>query len=622
MNEREIPPALLRRVATSVGIVLLGFFLLLGRLWFLQIVHGDEMRASSEENRIRLVRVPSARGVVYDRHGVILVDNRPSFDVVFVPEDARRRPEVLRTLAHHLGESVATLQQVAHTPNRQRQAFEGIVLRRDADWQDVVAVESHQMDLAGVTLQVGPKRFYPYGPIGAHLLGYVGEVKDELAKENSTYHAGDLAGKSGVEKAMDEKLRGAPGGQQVEVDALGRRVRVLNEVPDQSGATLYLTLDWDLQQAAERALGEHDGAIVALDPRNGDVLAMVSHPSFDPNLFARRSKPSEVAALWNDPKKPLINRAIQGQFPPGSTFKVVVAAAAVEKGLGGASAFCSGGIPFGKHFFRCWRKGGHGAVNLHTAIVGSCDVFFYQMGQRLGIDTIAEFAHRLGLGLKSDIALDNEKAGIIPSTEWKRNRFKQKWFEGETLSVAIGQGYVTATPLQMANLAATIANGGTVYQPHYVRRVEAPDQSWSDEVQPKPLRPNEFKEGTLDRVRAAMRDVVMSESGTGKRARVPGVVVAGKTGTTQVVKMTEDRNRANRGAREGRDHAWFISFAPFERPEIAIACIVEHAGGGGGMFAAPIVQQVLAHYFGRGQGPGLPAAQQANADRPTPANAL
>jgi penicillin-binding protein 2 len=275
---------------------------------------------------------------------------------------------------------------------------------------------------------------------------------------------------------------------------------------------------------------------------------------------------------------------------------------------------CTGGIPFGNHFFRCWKKGGHGGVNLHRAIVESCDVFFYTVGRRLGVDGIAEYAHRLGLGLPTGVRLEHEKAGIIPDTQWKRQRFNQPWFEGETLSVAIGQGYVTATPLQMANLAATIANGGTRYRPFYVKRVDAPDGTVREEVEPEVLGEAHLKKSTVDQVKAAMRDVVMTDAGTGKKARVVGVTVAGKTGTAQVAKMGEDRNRLNRGADVLRDHAWFIGFAPVEAPEIAVACIVEHAGGGGGAFAAPVVQQVLQHYFTRDEGPAVPTAVEARAE--------
>jgi len=621
---REVPPELQLRMIVAVGVVFVAFALVAVRLWYLQIERGSQMREFADQNRIRLVRVPAPRGVVYDRHGEILVDNRPSFDVVFVPEDAReRRRQVLKTLAGYLGEEEAEIRPAVHSSG-DRESYQGIVLRRDVDWQGVVALETHQLDLPGISLRVAPKRFYPFGPLAAHLLGYVGEVsKGELAQGEGGYLQGDLVGKSGLEKTFDKDLRGAPGGQQVEVDALGRRVRVLEEVADFAGGTLTLTLDRDLQEAADRALGEADGAIVALDPRSGEILAMVSHPSFDPNVFARGIRRVEWRTLVEDRKHPLNNRAVQGVFPPGSTFKVAVATGVLEEGV--VNSFqgvnCTGGMQFGNHFFHCWKKGGHGAVDLHRAIVESCDVFFYQVGRRLGVDGIAEYAHRLGLGLPTGIALPHEQTGTIPDTQWKRRRFNQPWFEGETLSVAIGQGYVTATPLQMANLAATVANGGTRYRPFYVKRVTNADGKVLD-VQPEVLGEAHLKKSTLAQVRAGMRDVVMKDSGTGKKARVPGIEVAGKTGTSQVVKMGEDRARANRGAQVMRDHAWFIAFAPFDAPEIAIACIVEHAGGGGGAIAAPVVQQVLAHYFGRNQGPQPLPTQQADALRPPTDHAL
>jgi len=600
---REVPSEFQLRTAVAAVLVIIAFSLVGVRLWYLQIEQGTEMRSLSENNRIRLVRVPAARGLVYDRHGEVLVENRAAFDVVFVPEDARDKRGTLRNLAGYLGEDEPVLIQQARAPSR-RPPYEGIVLRRDVDRQAVVAVQTHLLDLPGVTLQPGPRRYYPLGPMAAHLLGYVGEVSDRELKDEGPrgYRSGDLIGKAGLERAWDSELRGVPGGEQVEVDALGRRMRLLDRAPDLPGATLWLTLDRDLQETAERALGDHDGAIVALDPRNGEILAMVSEPSYDPNMFSRGIRREEWRALMQHPRHPLNNRAVQGQFPPGSTFKVAMATAALEEGLGGFSVSCGGGIPFGNHFFRCWRKEGHGAMNLHSAVVQSCDVFFYQVGRRLGVDRIANYARRLGLGAPTGVELEHEKAGTIPDSDWKKARFGQPWFEGETLSVAIGQGYVTATPLQMAVMAATIANGGTRYRPHYVKRIDGLDGS-EREIEPEVVGEAKVSSATLAKVRAAMRDVVMTDAGTGKKARVAGVEIAGKTGTAQVVKMGEDRARNNRGAAERRDHAWFISFAPVDAPEIAIAAIVENAGGGGGAIAAPIVQQILQHYFTRDQGP-------------------
>jgi penicillin-binding protein 2 len=600
---RDVPPELSRRIGVAVAVVLVAFGAIAARLVSLQVVQGPEMRSLSEHNRVRLVRVPAARGVVYDRTGELLIDNRASFDVVFVPEDARDRPAVLRTLASHLEEREEAVVERLRAPSK-RPPYEGIVVRRDLEWPGVVALETHQLELPGVSLRVGPRRYYPYGPLAAHLLGYVGEVSEtELSKTTDpSIQRGDLVGKVNLEKAWDAELRGQPGGQQVEVDALGRRVRVLEEVSDVPGDTLVLTLDRDLQEEAERALGDRTGAVVALDPRNGEVLALASRPAYDPNLFARGIQTGEWRALVEDPLKPLNDRAVQGQYPPGSTFKVVMAAAGLEEGAVGprTGAYCRGGMPFGNHFFGCWRRGGHGRVGLHQAIVQSCDVFFYQLGQRLGVDTIAAWSRKFGLGLPTGIGLQNEKAGIIPDTQWKLHRFKRPWLAGETMSVSIGQGYVTTTPLQMALVAATIANGGTVYRPHYVQRVVAPDGTLRQAVAPEIIGDGPIlSPETAKKLRTAMRDVVMTGSGTGNKARIRAVEVAGKTGTAQTVAL----RGSNRRARRSRDHAWFIAFAPVEAPTIALAVLIEHAGGGGGKFAAPIAKQILQHWFTRDAGP-------------------
>ncbi|MFN8543816.1 MAG: penicillin-binding protein 2 [Candidatus Binatia bacterium] len=605
---REVPTELFVRIGMAAAIVLVAFGLLGLRLWYLQVVHGPEMRALSENNRIRLVRTPAARGIVYDRNGEILIDNRASFDIVFVPEDARNRTAVLANLATYVGEPEVELVKALHAPSK-RPPYEGIVLRRDVEWQTVVALETHQLDLPGVTLRVGPRRYYPLGPIAAHLLGYVGEVSEhELGSwaEEAGYVRGDMVGKAGLERALDIELRGAAGGQQVEVDALGRRVRALGGQPDVPGNNLTLTLDRDLQETAERALGEYDGAVVALDPRNGEVLVMVSKPAFDPNLFARGIRRGEWASLVKDKKHPLNNRTIQGTFPPGSTFKIAMSVAALETGAFKPSTgvSCGGGMQFGSHYFHCWKKGGHGGIAFHEAIVQSCDVYFYQVGQKLGIDRMAEWANKLGLGLATGIRLDHENPGTIPSTEWKRKRFGQPWFAGETLSCAIGQGYVTATPLQMAQLAAMIANGGIRYRPQYVKRVEAPDGALREEVVPEVLEDAHIHPDTLQRVRAAMRDVVEGERGTGRRARVAGIEVAGKTGTAQAIGTSDE---GHRDARTKKDHAWFIAFAPVDDPRIAVAVLAEHSGEHGGTAAAPIAQQVIERYVHRDALPGPPA---------------
>jgi penicillin-binding protein 2 len=615
-SPREAPNGFQRRVWMALGIVVVAFTFLILRLWRLQVAEGEYHRTLSENNRVRLKRVSATRGLIYDRTGQLLVENRPSFDVVMVPEDARRPQQVLSRLGEFLQGDMADAKQALLTASAtHRPPFESVVLRRDVDWDTLVAVETRQIELPGVSMQIGPRRNYVYGAMAAHLLGYVGEVDvGELARL-SGYQMGDTIGKYGLEKYWEENLRGENGGQQVEVDAFGRKLRVLDEVPETPGANIHLTLDIGLQQAAEEAMGEREGAVVVLRPSDGAILAMVSKPAFDPNLFARGITADEWRSLVDDPLHPLSNKAIQGQYPPGSTFKIVVATAALEENAINPAQriFCSGSMRFGKHEFHCWKKGGHGWVNLHDAIVQSCDVYFYQVGQRLGVDKIAEYARRYGLGAPTGVLLDHERAGTIPDSQWKRQRYGEPWYAGETLSVAVGQGYVTATPLQMANLIATVADGGVRHRPRYIERVDLPDGETapleSDDPVPLGIRPS-----TLEQVRVALRDVVESDHGTGKKARVDGVEVAGKTGTSQAVRLKAGRKvNQQQLPREQRDHAWFVSFAPVDAPEVAVACLIEHAGGGGGAMAAPVVQQVLAYYFSHKDSPVSDDRQEARA---------
>jgi penicillin-binding protein 2 len=599
-SPREAPNGFRRRLGISLLLAIGAFAFLILRLWRLQVVEGEYLRTLSENNRVRLKRVNATRGLIFDRNGKVLVENRPSFDVVMVPEDAHGPQEVLARLGGLLREDMPDARQaLASAAASHRPPFENVVLRRDVDWDTLVAVETRQIELPGVSLQIGPRRNYLYGPLAAHLLGYVGEVNADELQRQTGYQMGDTLGKYGLEKYWEGRLRGENGGQQIEVDAFGRKLRVLDEVPEVPGANVHLTLDVDLQKVAEDALGDQEGSLVALDPNDGSVLAMVSKPAFDPNLFARGITEDEWHSLINDPLRPLSNKAIQGQYPPGSTFKIIVATAALEENIINpfTRIFCGGSLRFGKHVFHCWKKGGHGSVNLHDAIVGSCDVYFYQVAQRLGVATIAEYARRYGLGAPTGIALDHERAGTIPDTHWKRQRYGQPWYAGETLSVGVGQGYVTATPLQMADVIATVAAGGVRHRPRYVDSIESEDgettQGPPDQVVQLGVRAS-----VIAQLQAALRDVVESDRGTGKKARVEGIEVAGKTGTSQTVRLRTDRKVNQKLLPRGqRDHAWFVAYAPVGAPEIAIACLIEHAGGGGGAMAAPVVQKVLAYYF-------------------------
>jgi penicillin-binding protein 2 len=595
LGQREVSPGLRRRLTYAFGVACLGFLFLLGKLWDLQVLRGDEAFESSKRNRIRLHRVQATRGRVLDRHGRVLIDSRPSFNAILVPEDTGDVELTIENLSHFLNQSAAEVHALLEKAAT-RSPFAEIVVKRDLSWEEVVALETHQLDLPGVTVQITPRRSYPHGSELGHILGYVGEVSPQELEADRHYRMGDLVGKAGLEKYLEPTLRGIHGGQQVEVDSVGRRLRVLREVPEVPGDTVRLTIDLDLQRAASKALGERDGSVVAIDLRSGGVLAFANHPSFDPNVFARGISNEEWGTLASDPHHPLTNRGLQGQYPPGSAFKIVVAAAAVEEGIINpfTRLYCPGGLQFGNHYFRCWERGGHGSVNLLQALERSCDVFFYQVAQRLGVDTIARYARLFGLGQKSGVSFGHEKAGTIPDQAWKRARFNEPWYAGETLSVAIGQGYVTSTPLQMVNMIGALATGKRM-RPHFVLQVENANGEVAvgeqiEEVASLPLR-----ETTLNQIRDGLHAVVHGSHGTGARARLPGISVAGKTLTSQVVKLR--KHRTSEIPRQYRDHAGFVAYAPTEAPEIAIAVVVEHAEAGGGRIAAPVAHDVLEEYF-------------------------
>lgn len=596
--QKEIGPEFRWRTRLLTTIVLIVFLLLVGRLFFLQILQGERFTYLAENNRIRLKKIPGTRGMVFDRKGQLLVDSRPSYDLLFVPEDAAEPEPTLRHLARLLGRDEGDFLELLDK-DKTRPPYEEIVLGRDIDWRYVVAVEAHQLDLSGVTLRIRPRRSYVSNSMAAHLLGYLGEISRNQLKTQRVkgYGMGDEMGQFGLEKKWEEHLRGLSGGQQVEVDALGRRVRVLHEVEDVPGHSVFLTLDRDLQETAHEALQGKDGAIVALDVNSGAILALVSTPAFDPNVFARGISSEEWRALVRDQRHPLTNRTVQGQYPPASTFKIVLAIAALEEGLISPETriFDPGYYVVGNRTFRDWKKGGHGWVDLHKGIVESCDVYFYQLGQRLGIDRIAKYARLLGLGEKTGIELDDEKAGVIPDTEWKKMRFGQPWFPGETPSAAIGQGYVSVTPLQMANMMAAVANGGILYRPWFVRKVESLDGKLIREYGPERIRSLALKETTLNQIRRALTDVVNSGAGTGGRARSDLVEIAGKTGTAQVAEMRGGFIKSEQLPYLIRDHAWFVAYAPADKPEIAVAVLVEH-GGHGGAAAAPLSKKVIEKY--------------------------
>jgi penicillin-binding protein 2 len=599
-------PILDERLPLLVAAILVVFVIFGVRFFQLQILRGEELKGIAQGNAVRLVRLEAPRGDILDREGRLLATTRPAFGVEVMPSDLRR-PEVTFAALGLLidGDGEALRQRVGQPRGRLR--FQPVRLAGDLSFDQLARVESHLYALPGVMTDIQPRRDYVAGDLAAHLLGTIGEIrKDQLtARDYADYRSGEVIGQSGVESLLEPRLRGKAGGRNVVVNVAGRVVEVLDEVPAISGGSVRLTLDIDLQQAAEEAflpdvVGEPGklGAAVVLDARSGDVLALVSKPSFDPNAFAGGIDSATWRKLTGDEWRPLQDRAISGQYPPGSAYKPIVAAAILgEKvALPQERVFCPGSFTLGRRSYRCWKKEGHGSVDMRDALKKSCDVYFYTMGLRLGIDRIAKYAEAFGLGRRTGIPLAQEKPGLVPTSSWKLRRFGEKWMAGETVSASIGQGYNLATPLQMAVAFAALANGGKVLTPRLVLAFSK-DGEMVESPAPEPVSTTGVPEADLARIRDALTAVVEEPGGTGGRSRVPGVRVGGKTGTAQVVRLeyTKDLKPHEIPIRH-RDHAWFVSFAPAEAPEIVVSVLAEH-GGGGGSNAAPIAQKILARYF-------------------------
>lgn len=603
----------------AVGIAA-AFALFLGRLVQLQVLQGEEHLERSQRNSIRTERLSAPRGEIVDRKGRVLATTRPAFHLEVVPSELRDPPRTLAVLAHLLGDPPERLQASYGQP-RGRARFQPLRLADDLDFERLARVESHRHALPGVLTEVRPHRQYPHGTLAAHLLGSLGEVSPTQLESGrfADYRPGDVVGKSGVEALYEPYLRGRAGGRNVVVDVAGREVEVLDRVEPRPGARVVLALDLELQRVAEEALaasappGEPvSGAVVALDPRDGGVLVLASLPAYDPNAFAGRIDPEVWRALTSDPMKPLQNRALSGQYPPGSTYKAFVAAAALQEGLRTPknAVFCPGGFAFGNRTYRCWKRGGHGSVDLRRSLMESCDVYYYRAGLDLGIDRLAEYARGFGLGAPTGIGLDGEQPGLVPTSAWKQRRFGQPWMPGETVSASIGQGYNLLTPLQLAVSYAALANGGRVLRPRLALEIVQPNGSVS--VEPvHEIRRVPVSEEHLAQVRAGLHAVVDAPGGTGRRAQVEGLEVAGKTGTAQVVRLEKTAGKTGLAIpRPYRDHAWFVAFAPVEEPEIVVAVLVEH-GGGGGATAAPIAQRVLQRWWDDKNGIAPPEPEPA-----------
>lgn len=579
------------------------FMLLILRLWYLQIISADRYRQLSEKNRIRYVPITAPRGPVYDRDGVLLVDNRPAFGISVLRQEIEDKELLLERLAAYLDVEKDELEKRWQGGARFPR-YRPFPLAEDVSRDVLETIQENSIDLPGVLTEVRPLRSYPFGGLAAHLFGYLGEItQHELQSEafGSDYRSGDFVGKRGLEKLFEKYLRGFEGERRVEVDVKGRELRILKTQDPKPGNKVFLTLKRDLQEAAETALGEEAGAVVVLDVKTGEVLVMVSRPSFNPAIFARGISGKEWIELLQNSRHPLQDKSIQGQYPPGSTFKIVTALAALKSGVASASTTvdCQGFMPLGNRDFRCWKKGGHGRTDLKKALKESCDVWFYKVSLDLGIDRIADMARSLGLGRSLGFPLEGEKSGLIPDRQWKKKRYGARWYDGETVIASIGQGYVLTTPLQLAVMTAAVANGGTVLRPQVVNRVEDLDGNVLEQMVPEVINEAKLSSADLQVVRRGIEAVVNEPGGTAWSSRLEAVKIAGKTGTSQVVKLKDKDDRTPKAeiAYRFRDHALFVGYAPADNPQIALAVVVEHGGSGSGA-AAPVAKQIFARYFG------------------------
>lgn len=580
--------------------ILVVFVVMFVRLLYLQVFEGKELRRLSEINSIRLQDIDAPRGLIFDRHGRMLVDNRPSFDLYIILKDAKPIEQTLEKLGSVVDESADELMKRIKSSKSGR-AYAPILLKEDIGRDTMAAIEVSKYDLPGVLVRVSPRRHYLNLQQAAHLLGYMGEISlDEL--QGTPYadcKSGDFIGKFGIEKAHEGILRGKRGGRQVEVNATGQVVRVLKTVGAQPGQNMVLTIDQTLQSKAEYLLTKLAGAAVAVDPNNGEILAMASSPSFDPNFFVVGMSREQWDRLISNPFRPLENKALQAEYPPASTYKIVTAAAGLEEGVIDVEStyFCPGFYRYGNRVYRCWKRGGHGEVNVVEAITKSCDVFFYQVGEALGVDRLAWYAKAFGLGAMTEINLDRESKGLIPTAEWKRKRVGVSWQGGETLSVAIGQGYNLVTPLQMAMLAGAVGNGGKRYKPQLVKLVQSATGKVSYESAPEPAGQLPVSESVLALVHQGLWEVVNEPRGTAYGSRLKDIAFSGKTGTAQVIGRPKDGTELDEKLEEMyKDHAWFVAYAPSEEPKIAVAVIIEH-GEHGSSAAAPVAREMIRTYL-------------------------
>ena len=613
-----------RRAAILTGGKLALLSVLIGRMYYLQVTEADRFQLLAEENRINLRLLSPNRGHILDRFGVPLAINQQNYQVLVKSENTPDVKDTLKKLGQFIPLSDADYEKILHEASQSKQ-FVPVLIREFLNWEDVARIEVNAPDLPGVFIQVGSKRHYPKGESVFHLLGYVGAVSAKQQTGDRLLELpGFRIGRSGVEKKFDIALRGQAGSSQLEVNALGRVIREISRTEGQSGETLVLTIDSSLQQVAMEALGDNTGSIVVLDVDTGATMVQASTPSFDPNSFVDGLTESEWEKLADDERAPLRNKAIAGEYAPGSTFKMIVALAALEAGLINEKTkyFCKGSITLGDGKFHCWKAAGHGETNLRKGIAQSCDVYFYELSRRVGIDRIANMAKRFGLGQLLEMDIPGSRPGVIPTKAWKNAVIGRPWVQGETLLTAIGQGFVLATPMQLATMVARIANGGKAITPFIARDVITDERlRGRANIPPDDIGVNK---NHIEIIRKAMAAVTNSQWGTAYRARimVPGMRMGGKTGTSQVRRISQTERDKGILKNEQlpwrhRDHALFVGFAPIKKPRYAVSVVVEH-GGGGSAVAAPIARDIMVATLKRdpaGQAPGAYVIESRTRDR-------
>ena len=602
------------RINTVLWLIVATFVFLAGSFWFVQGVQAEKYRGLSESNALREIVVPAKRGLIMDRNGKILADNQPAYALTLdrellkrlVKRDKEHRSRLIQLLAGVLGTAPAEI-EARIAKGKDIPVTRPLEIGEDLTMTQVAMLQAQAVSFPEITVAPVQRRNYPYGTMAAHVMGFIGEANEKDMAQRKELRLGDLIGKRGVELMYDDYLRGRNGAEYWQYDSHGRRLEEYVPARKQphAGDNVYLTLDFELQRRAEQYFVENEmvGAAIALDPRNGEVLAMVSSPTYNPNVYSKRFTPDVYKTILSNPFKIEINRTIQGLYSPGSVFKNVMATAGLSDGvIGPGTTFSCGGsaVFFGRRF-RCWKREGHGTVDVDNALKVSCDIFFYNTGARLGVDKINKYSRQLSFGEISHIDLDGEKAGLVPSTAWRiKNpvRGDKKWYPSETISVAIGQGPLIVTPLQVANMTAAIANGGTVYQPHVVRMIEkfkTDGKMQRLKVGTQSLHQVKLSKPALDSVKRGLWKVVNEDGGTGGNARVAGLDISGKTGTVQVIRQV-GWVKSESLPFKYRDHAWFAAFAPLENPQMVVVVFVEH-GGHGGSDAAPLAKLLFESRF-------------------------